>query len=274
MKKYYIGFLVFAITPAFTFASIDTNLKYGSKGQEVIELQEFLISHNFLKGTPTGNFYSLTRNAVIAYQKSINVTASGFVGPLTRAQINSALASQGAISNNAEVAETKKVTPPVDTSKQVNEPVKQQVVEQQNTTPVTNQVASTIVPSQPQVQIQKVQGPAEISIQSNVCNLSSTNLKTTYSLDSLLSNGNIDGRIVMNAYVLTQEKQNYYSDNPSDVMTITTSNHINDKTLNGSGNTSPCGYYYPHELHATTTGVYTVTYSIDGLEKSVTITVQ
>lgn len=274
MKKYYIGFLVFAITPALTFASIDANLKYGSRGQEVIELQEFLISHNFLKGEPTGNFYSLTRNAVIAYQKSINVTASGFVGSLTRTQINSTLAVADIISNTAEVSETKKVTPPVDTSKEVNEPVQKHVNEQQNTTQVTNQVAPTIVPSQPQVQIQKVQGPAEISIQSNVCNLSGTNLKTTYNLESLLSNGNTDGRIVMNAYVLTQEKQNYYSDNPSDVMTITTSNHINDKTLNGSGNTSPCGYYYPYELYVTATGTYTITYSLQGLEKTVTITVQ
>jgi hypothetical protein len=272
MKKYYIGFLVFAITPALTFASIDTNLKYGSRGQEVIELQEFLISHSFLKGSPSGNFYSLTRNAVIAYQKSINVTSSGFVGPLTRTQINSALAIAYTISNTAEVAETKKITPSIDISKQPNEPLKQQVVEQQNTTQVTNQFVTNIVPSQ--IQTQKVQGPAEISIQSNVCNLSSTNLKTTYSLENLLLNGNTDGRIVMNAYVLTQEKQNYYTDNPSDVMIITTSNHSNDKTLNGSGNTSSCGYYYPYELYVTAKGTYTITYSLQGLEKNVTIAVK
>src|SRR3989344_2078146 len=115
--------------------------------------------------------------------------------------------------------------------------------------------------------------PAGISIQSSVCNLAATNLKTDYVLDDLLQNGNIDGRIFMNAYILDAAGKNYYDGYPPATMTITTSNHSNDKTINGSGNTGPCGYYYPYEFYATEKGTYTITYSALGLSKSVTITV-
>ncbi len=115
--------------------------------------------------------------------------------------------------------------------------------------------------------------PAQISVQSSVCNLASTNLKTDYVLADLLQNGNTDGRIFMNAYILDAADRNYYDSNPPATMTITTSNHLNDKTINGSGNTGPCGYYYPYEFYATEKGTYTITYSALDLSKSVTITV-
>ena len=115
--------------------------------------------------------------------------------------------------------------------------------------------------------------PAGISIQSSVCNLAATNLKTDYVLDDLLQNGNIDGRIFMNAYILDAAGKNYYDGYPPATMTITTSNHSNDKTLTGSGVTGPCGNYYPYEFYATEKGTYTITYSALGLSKSVTITV-
>ena len=115
--------------------------------------------------------------------------------------------------------------------------------------------------------------PAEISVQSSVCNLAATNLKTDYVLADLLQNGNTDGRIFMNAYILDASSRNYYDSNPPVTMTITTSNHSNDKTINGSGNTGPCGYYYPYEFYATEKGTYTITYSALGISKSVTISV-
>lgn len=151
------------------------------------------------------------------------------------------------------------------------------------TPPMTQSTTPTIVPTattQPttpstQTTTDLSQIPKEISIQGQVCNLSQTNLKTDYSLDNLLANGNIDGRIFMNAYVLTANPgQNYYSNNPSAVMTITTSDGSNDKVLNGSGNTGPCGFHYPYAFYTTQKGTYTVNYSTLGLSKSVTITVK
>lgn len=104
MKKYF--FLLVFILPNIVFASIDTNLKYGAHGQEVTELQEFLISKGFLSGQATGNFFSLTQKAVIAYQTSISVPSTGFVGLLTRAKINEDLLSTNTFSNRAEITNT------------------------------------------------------------------------------------------------------------------------------------------------------------------------
>ena len=55
-------------------------------------------------------------------------------------------------------------------------------------------------------------------------------------------------------------------------MIITTSNHSNDKTISGSGNTGPCGYYYPYEFYVTQTGTYTITYSVPEFNLSKTVT--
>ena len=97
--------------PTITAASIDTNLKYGARGTEVSELQEFLIDKGFLSGAPTGNFFSLTLKAVIAYQTSVSLPATGFVGPMTRNAINQELV--GNTSEQAEVTETGTTTPAI-----------------------------------------------------------------------------------------------------------------------------------------------------------------
>ncbi|MGB2580620.1 MAG: peptidoglycan-binding domain-containing protein, partial [Minisyncoccia bacterium] len=80
MKKLHIALLIGVfIIPSVSFASIDTNLKYGSRGLAVSELQDFLITKGFLSGQTSGNFFSLTRKAVIAYQASVGLPTTGFV---------------------------------------------------------------------------------------------------------------------------------------------------------------------------------------------------
>ncbi len=89
MKKYClvliiaIGFLPFAAQAAFI-----TDLRYGNRGQSVYELQNFLITQGLLKVNANGIFGPATRNAVIAYQASVGLPATGFVGPMTREKIN------------------------------------------------------------------------------------------------------------------------------------------------------------------------------------------
>src|SRR3989344_42168 len=91
MKKSII-FFVLLFVPFIASATIDINLYYGLKdNNKVKELQEFLISKDLLVGSATGNFYSLTLDAVKKYQASIGVTKSGYVGPLTRNAINEEL---------------------------------------------------------------------------------------------------------------------------------------------------------------------------------------
>lgn len=101
------------VLPLTAYASIEVNLKYGSTGQKVVELQEFLIEKGFLKSEPTGNFYSLTRKAVKEYQKSEGIPSTGFVGPITREKINAELEEMVSESNNQEEKETGTVTEPI-----------------------------------------------------------------------------------------------------------------------------------------------------------------
>lgn len=65
------------------------NLTLGSQGFDVTELQKILVAEGFLKVAPTGYFGTMTKVAVIAYQKAHGISpTSGFVGPLTRALLN------------------------------------------------------------------------------------------------------------------------------------------------------------------------------------------
>lgn len=57
-------------------------LKYGSKGEQVSQLQHLLISHG-AKIAKDGDFGEMTEKAVIAYQKSANLIADGIVGAKT-----------------------------------------------------------------------------------------------------------------------------------------------------------------------------------------------
>lgn len=57
-------------------------LKYGSKGEQVSQLQHLLISHG-AKIANDGDFGEMTEKAVIAYQKSANLIADGIVGVKT-----------------------------------------------------------------------------------------------------------------------------------------------------------------------------------------------
>lgn len=121
MKKIHIALLVASfIIPSVSFASIDTNLKYGSRGLGVTELQDFLIDKGFLLGQSSGNFFSLTRKAVVAYQTSVGLPATGFVGAMTRAKINDDLSSANASAVSAEITETGTMTTHIDTSSTAN----------------------------------------------------------------------------------------------------------------------------------------------------------
>ncbi|MEK9180782.1 MAG: peptidoglycan-binding domain-containing protein [Patescibacteria group bacterium] len=64
------------------------NLQYGSRGEEVTQLQLALTRAGVYSGPVTGYFGSLTRQAVRAYQTSKGITPVGTAGPLTRQALN------------------------------------------------------------------------------------------------------------------------------------------------------------------------------------------
>ena len=67
----------------------DVSLKKGHKSDAVRELQERLRTEGFFTyATSTGYFGSITLSAVKAYQKTHNIPQTGFVGPMTRAELN------------------------------------------------------------------------------------------------------------------------------------------------------------------------------------------
>lgn len=68
-----------------------TNLRYGSRGEAVSELQKVLIAQGYLvlkTGLPTGWFGPMTRAALIKWQRANGIPATGFFGPLSRAKMN------------------------------------------------------------------------------------------------------------------------------------------------------------------------------------------
>ena len=67
---------------------ISGSVMVGSHGTDVSSLQTFLESKGFLTlpgGVAHGHFGGLTRRALMSYQSSVGIRATGFFGPLTRA---------------------------------------------------------------------------------------------------------------------------------------------------------------------------------------------
>ncbi len=78
-----------------TSGSFNTNLTVGSKGADVVALQNFLIKGGYaIAAGATGNFGPQTKAALAAYQAANAITpAAGYFGPITRAKVNAAAGS-------------------------------------------------------------------------------------------------------------------------------------------------------------------------------------
>lgn len=89
MKRLLLGSLVAFLIPLASFAAFTRDLRFGSRGADVSELQQFLKGEKIYSGPIIGYFGLLTKKAVQDFQKRENITPrSGFVGPLTRARLN------------------------------------------------------------------------------------------------------------------------------------------------------------------------------------------
>ena len=97
-------FLLMALLAAMTVPALaedhifSRNLTVGSRGVDVVRLQDFLESKGLLvmpQGVAKGYFGSLTRAALAAYQVSVGITpAEGYFGPITRAVTNAEMAKK------------------------------------------------------------------------------------------------------------------------------------------------------------------------------------
>jgi peptidoglycan hydrolase-like protein with peptidoglycan-binding domain len=95
-----LGMLLLPIAGASAMTMVaQSNLAMGSRGDDVSSLQMFLESKGFLampQGAAHGYFGGLTRSALIRYQSSVGIRATGFYGPLTRG----AMANDSSMSMN------------------------------------------------------------------------------------------------------------------------------------------------------------------------------
>ena len=151
MKKILILVLALGGVFVFTlaFASFDINLKYGSRGDDVIELQDFLQDQGVYSGKVDGRFGLGTRKAVIAFQLANNLKGDGYFGFSSRAKANSILATELKPSTNAEQAErgtTATTTQPL-ISKISNLPVG--CTSTNGFSPTTGQACNSIKPIEP-----------------------------------------------------------------------------------------------------------------------------
>ncbi len=65
------------------YAGAATMLKYGSRGNQVIEVQKYLFQLNYLRVKPTGFYGKLTTEAVKVFQIEHNLAVDGVAGPVT-----------------------------------------------------------------------------------------------------------------------------------------------------------------------------------------------
>lgn len=85
----------YSTTPVPVCYNFAVNLTLGSEGADVIALQTELVNRGFLsKEYTTGYFGSETKSAVMAYQTSVGLPSTGFVGPETRAALNACVTPQ------------------------------------------------------------------------------------------------------------------------------------------------------------------------------------
>jgi peptidoglycan hydrolase-like protein with peptidoglycan-binding domain len=95
-RRVFIGLLAVSVLPFFASAqlaqsscpNLSRNLSLGSRGADVITLQDFPIAQDFLaQGNDTGYFGRLTKAAAIQFQTQQSLPMTGFVGLLTRPAI-------------------------------------------------------------------------------------------------------------------------------------------------------------------------------------------
>ncbi|MFA5942097.1 MAG: peptidoglycan-binding protein [Candidatus Paceibacterota bacterium] len=110
----------------------EKNLGFGIKDDEVARLQKELQDEGFFDKNIiiTGNFMDLTKKAVVEFQKAHGIPATGFVGELTRKELNKALVDSNeeaitkpiaAPEEQAQAQEEVAQTPAADATKKIQE---------------------------------------------------------------------------------------------------------------------------------------------------------
>ena len=102
--------LLLAATPAFaqtSMMSANSNLMMGSDGDDVSALQVFLVAQGDLdENLPHGHFGAFTKEALMKYQASVGLPATGFYGPRTRAKMHDSNSTSMSATNSMTAVPT------------------------------------------------------------------------------------------------------------------------------------------------------------------------
>lgn len=85
-------------TPAYAFLRY---LGYGDKGDDVLQLQKFLLKQGFLTATPNGRYGPATVSAIKKFQKEHSIKQTGNVGPSTKDVLNQILSTSTATNTSS-----------------------------------------------------------------------------------------------------------------------------------------------------------------------------
>ena len=85
-------------------------LEVGSKGSNVVKVQQRLIQYGYMSGTADGRYGEATRSAVLRFQRKNGLTADGRVGAKTAAALGVTLSGGSASSSSASSASTSYVS--------------------------------------------------------------------------------------------------------------------------------------------------------------------
>lgn len=93
-------FILFLLFTGLFLTKSDTamaasNLSWGSRGTEVVQVQQALNNQGYWCGSSDGIFGSKTYNAVIRFQKDAGIGVDGIVGPITRQALGLSTSSTG-----------------------------------------------------------------------------------------------------------------------------------------------------------------------------------
>lgn len=150
------------ISPASATELFQKDLKYGTtNNSEVKKLQQYLKDKNYYSGPISGNYYSLTRTALMKLQKSYGLKQTGKFDSVTRNRLNKTLALMIEVEDRTKeleelqeaqrLAELDKIIKAQLAATQV---VQQPVVEQPRTEPIqepqTQPVQPVVQPTQPE----------------------------------------------------------------------------------------------------------------------------
>ena len=107
MKRSLCAALVLALlVSCLTSASAATVLEVGSKGSNVVKVQQKLIQFGYLSGTADGLYGEKTRAAVLWFQRRNGLTQDGKVGPATAAALGVTLSGSSGSSSSSSSSST------------------------------------------------------------------------------------------------------------------------------------------------------------------------